>query len=113
MYADNGFISQPAFNVDHTIVTKAIQSSETSVVLNLPQLKGKRIIDLLVLLRASALSDTNDASDYTDTFIAPTSWNLKSGGKYLNYGLQQDITKTYYDRVILPKLELKGWKNLL
>ena len=113
LYNENGAIGKPYFNIRHTVVEKAIASSSTSVVLSLPELVDKRVIDILVLLRASALKDTNDASDYTDTYIAPTSWALKSGGKYINYGLQQDITKSYYDRVILPRLEMRGWVNLL
>jgi hypothetical protein len=113
MYNENGAIGKPYFNIKHKIVEKTVVSSSTSIVLSLPELVDERVIDLCVFLRASALKNTNDASDYTDTFIAPTSWALKSGGKYINYGLQQDITKTYYDRVILPRLELLGWVNLL
>jgi hypothetical protein len=113
MYNDNNSVGKPYFNVRHKIVEKSIASSSTSIVLSLPELVDERVIDLCCFLRASALKDTNDASDYTDTFIAPTSWSLKSGGKYINYGLQQDITKSYYDKVIVPRLEFGGWVNLL
>jgi len=112
MYIERGFISQPYFNVEHIIVEKSMSSGLTSYVANLPEVSKKRIIDIEFFMRASALKDTNDVSDYTDTFIAPTSWNLKSSGKYLN-GLQKDVTKTYYDKVIVPRLELSGQINLL
>ena len=113
MYNENNATGKPHFNIEHLIIEKQIASSSTSVVLSLPELINERVIDLTVFLRASALKETNDASDYTDTYIAPTSFNLKSGGKYNNYGVQEDITKSYYDRVILPRLEFEGWVNLL
>ena len=113
MYNQNDLTGIPYFDIDHEIVEEVALTGATSANIKLSTLVNKRIVDIQVFARASALSDTVDASDYTDTYIAPTSFNLKSGNKYLNYGLEEDITKEYYDRVILPSLKLPGWVNLL
>ena len=58
----------------------------------------------------------DDLSDYTDTFIAPTSstsWNLKDSGKYINHGLKANITKIYYDKVLILRFNFAGWVNIL
>ena len=112
-YIKNGNKGVPQFDVVHTLKTTTVSSSSTSKVVSLPEVTDKSVIDIQTILRASALSNTNDASDYSDTFIAPTSWDLQSSGNYINHGKEGAITKLYYDKVMIPRFEFPGWNNIL
>ena len=111
-YIDRNHVSDAWFDVEHTQVIQTLLSGATTATINLPELQDKDVIDIQVVLRASTLLNTNDASDYTDTYIACTSWNLKSNAMYLN-GVQQDITTAYYNKVVFPRLKFVGSKNLI
>ena len=113
MYNEKGGLSAPWFDITHTLLEKSIALGETNVQFSLPSLQHCRIIDIYFFIVATSLRDTVLTSDYTDTFIAITDFSLKSGGKYLNFGLESNITKSYYDKVILPRLDFVGWKNIL
>lgn len=90
-----------------------IASGSTSASLDLPELNDKNIIDIAVELKPAANINTNDTSDYTDSNTAITTFNIKSGNKYLN-NLEQDLTvSTEYQRLILPRYHLKGIKQVV
>ena len=112
-YIKNGNKGVPQFDIAHTLKTSSVASSSTSTVVSLPEVTDKSVIDIQTILRATALSDTNDASNYSDTFIAPTSWDLQSSGNYINHDKEGAITKTYYDKVMIPRFEFPGWNNIL
>ena len=76
--------------------------------LNMPEFEGKNVVDIAIVLRAASNINTANTSDYTDSNIAITTFNIKSGNKYLN-GLEQDMTVTTdYQNLILPRYQFIG-----
>jgi hypothetical protein len=111
LYIDNGKMGEPMFDVEYIQNITTLVSGATTATINLPELKDRDVIDLQVIIRPSASLNAVNA-DYTDTYTAATSWNLKSNSLYLN-GVQSDITSTYYQRVVLPRLKVAGENNLI
>jgi hypothetical protein len=100
---------------DHEYLQKdfALASGATTASLDMPELSGKNVVDILVMIRATSNINTNDTSDYTDSNIAITTFNIKSGSKYLN-NLQQDVTvATEYARLLLPRMHYNGINQII
>jgi hypothetical protein len=112
-YIKNSNMGAPQYDIEYLTLPFSVLAGATTTVVTLAELQGKNVIDIRPILRATSLKNTLNGCDFTDTFIAPTSWNLKSNSNYISDGIQQDITKTYYDRVIFPRKHFVGEKNLI
>jgi hypothetical protein len=80
--------------------------------LNLPELEGKNVSDIFLIFRAATNVNTAYTSDYTDSNVALSYWNIKSGSTYLN-GSDFDIYYNYYENTQLPRLQFNGIQNVL
>ena len=49
------------------------------------KLDGKNVADIFLVFRPAAQVKTNYTSDYTDSNVALTSWNIKSGSYFLTF----------------------------
>ena len=107
--------NQSPLSFDYEYLDKPIQiaSGATTVDIPLTELVGKNVIDICFQIRANTSINTVLTSDYTDSNIAITTWNLKNGNKFIT-NLQQDVTVVPdYVRVILARLHFIGIKQIL
>lgn len=100
------------FDYEYIDLPFALASGVTVGDLDLPQLAGKNVVDICVVVRSSANLNTVLTSDYSDSNLPVASFNIKNGNKYIN-NLQQDIVINDYNRIVLPRLHFLGIKQII
>lgn len=112
-YIKNGYISEPKYDYELVVNdSNILLAGSTATSLRLPELYNKLVVDIVIIARATGLTNTSSVSDYTDTQIQMTQYSLLSGSKYL-HGIEKPITDLYFKRIILPRLKYRGEINMV
>jgi hypothetical protein len=98
---------------DYEYLAKDFQvlAGATSYAADVKEFLGKNVQDFMVIIRPKSAIKTNNTSDYTDSNISASTWNIKSGNKFLTR-YEQDVTSQYYKRIQLARMSFLGVQNV-